>query len=156
VNRYLTEALVDAALGSVSGSTALDVYAGVGLFTRPLRQRFRQVVAVESADAAVADLKVNEPGVNAVRATAEEYLNKLDTAPEFVLADPPREGLDKAVVRELVRLRPQRLHIISCDPATLARDMRGLLDAGYRIEKVAMADLFPQTYHLETIVWLVR
>ena len=156
VNRYLTDALVDAALGDASGSTALDVYAGVGLFTRPLLQRFRQVTAVESGSAAVADLKVNVPDALAVRATAEDYLDKLDVAPEFVLADPPREGLDKSVVRELARLRPKRLHIISCDPATLARDMRGLLDAGYRIEKMTMADLFPQTYHLETIVWLVR
>jgi 23S rRNA (uracil1939-C5)-methyltransferase len=155
VNRYLTEALVDAALGSFSGSSALDIYAGVGLFARQLRNRFGQVTAVESASAAAADLRVNEPDVKTVRATAEEYLDELDAPPDFVVADPPREGLDKAVVRELIRLRPSRLHIISCDPATLARDMRALLDAGYRIEKMVMADLFPQTYHLETIVWLV-
>jgi 23S rRNA (uracil1939-C5)-methyltransferase len=155
VNRYLSRALVDAALAGATGDTALDLYAGVGLFSRAMADPFREVTAVESGASAVADLKRNVPRAGIVRATTEEHLQGLEHAPDFVLADPPREGLGKRVVRELVRLRPARLHVVACDPATLARDLRGLLDAGYRIESMAMADLFPQTFHLETVVRLV-
>jgi 23S rRNA (uracil1939-C5)-methyltransferase len=156
VNRFLTERLVEAATGDVSGGSALDLYAGVGLFSLPLSARFAQVTAVESGAHAVADLRENAPAVRAVRSSADEYLSGLDEAPDFVMADPPREGLGKIVVRELVRLKPRRLHVVACDPATLARDLRGLLDAGYSVEKMAMVDLFPQTFHLETVVWLSR
>jgi 23S rRNA (uracil1939-C5)-methyltransferase len=74
--------------------------------------------------------------------------------PDFVLADPPRAGLGKTVVRELNRLRPPRLTIVACDPATLARDLAALVAGGYRLERVTLVDLFPQTYHLETIAHL--
>lgn len=156
VNRHLSRALVETSLQDASGSSALDLYAGVGLFSRPMVQRFSEVVAVESSSSSAADLKFNVPEARIVRSTTEEYLLSLGSAPDFVLADPPREGLGKGVVRELVRIKPARLHIVSCDPATLARDLRALLDAGYRLERLTMADLFPQTYHLETIAALVR
>ena len=154
VNRYMVDVLAAAAVEGPSGETALDLYAGVGLFSVPLMQRFRSVTAVESGSSAVSDLKVNAPSVRAVRASADEYLTGLTDAPDFVLADPPREGLGKLAARELVRLRPRQLHIVACDPATLARDMRPLLDAGYEVERMTMADLFPQTFHIETIVEL--
>jgi 23S rRNA (uracil1939-C5)-methyltransferase len=102
----------------------------------------------------VSDLKVNVPAVRAVRASADEYLAGLDSAPDFILADPPREGLGKLAVRELVRLQPRELRIVACDPATLARDLRPLLDSGYVLEQMTLADLFPQTFHIETIVHL--
>jgi 23S rRNA (uracil1939-C5)-methyltransferase len=86
---------------------------------------------------------------------AEEYLQKLESAPDFVLLDPPRAGLGKAVVRRLAELRPRQVTIVSCDPATLARDLAGLTAAGYRIEQMTLVDLFPQTFHLETVVRLV-
>jgi 23S rRNA (uracil1939-C5)-methyltransferase len=85
---------------------------------------------------------------------AEEYLQKLERAPDFVLLDPPRAGLGKAVVRRLGELRPRQVAIVSCDPATLARDLAGLTAAGYRVEKMTLVDLFPQTFHLETVVRL--
>ena len=72
--------------------------------------------------------------------------------PDFLLADPPRAGLGKAVVAELARLRPPRITILACDPATLARDLAGLTAAGYRLERATLIDLFPQTYHIETAV----
>lgn len=160
VNRYLVDALVDAALDGASGDFALDLYAGAGLFSIPLARRFGSVTAVESGASAVSDLKFNTERsgvpVRAVRASAEEYLTGLETAPSFVLADPPREGLGKAAVKELIRVAPQRIHIVACDPATLARDLRPLLDAGYRLERMVLADLFPQTYHLETIAYCAR
>jgi 23S rRNA (uracil1939-C5)-methyltransferase len=155
VNRYLVDALVDAALDGVSGGTALDLYAGMGLFSLPLTQRFETVTAVESGSSAVSDLKYNAPAARAVRASVDEYLPGVEAAPDFVLADPPREGLGKHAVRELVRLRPQRLHIVSCDPATLARDLRPLFDTGYVLEELILADLFPQTFHMETIARLL-
>jgi len=92
--------------------------------------------------------------LRAERQTAEEYLQKLERAPDFVLLDPPRAGLGKAVVRRLAELRPRQVAIVSCDPATLARDLAGLAAAGYRVEQMTLVDLFPQTFHLETVVRL--
>jgi 23S rRNA (uracil1939-C5)-methyltransferase len=156
VNRYLVDALAESALAGVSGETALDLYAGVGLFSLRMASQFGSVTAVESGGSAVSDLKVNVPAARAVRASADEFLAGLETAPDFVLADPPREGLGKLAVRELVRLRPRELRIVACDPATLARDLRPLLDAGYVLEQMTLADLFPQTFHIETIAQLRR
>ena len=82
----------------------------------------------------------------------EDYLAKLDRAPDFVLADPPRAGLGKIVAGHLARIKPPRMTIVSCDPATLARDLAIL--TGYRIESLTLVDLFPQTFHLETIARL--
>jgi 23S rRNA (uracil1939-C5)-methyltransferase len=152
VNRFLIEPLTDASLELASGETGLDLYAGVGLFARPMKEKFKQVIAVESGASAVRDLEVNVPGVTAEHARVEDYLAKLDKTPDFVLADPPRAGLGKIVVASLARLAPPRITIVSCDPATLARDVAGL--GKYKIDRLTLVDLFPQTYHLETIAHL--
>jgi 23S rRNA (uracil1939-C5)-methyltransferase len=81
-------------------------------------------------------------------------LAKLEKAPDFMVLDPPRAGLGKAVVKRLGELQPRQLVIVACDPATLARDLAGLLASGYKIERMTLVDLFPQTYHLETVVGL--
>jgi len=158
VNRFLIEPLVDAALYQAEGKTALDLYAGVGLFAVPLARRFANVIAVESSVTAARDLEVNaaraEVRLETERARVEDFLRTLAETPDFVLADPPRAGLDKAVVAQLERLVPPRITLVSCDPATLARDVAGL--TSYRIERLTLVDLFPQTYHLETIAQLVR
>lgn len=157
VNRFLVNRLVELALGDVSGSTAVDLYAGVGLFARAMIARFEKVSAIEPGASAYRDLQHNlQDKASVIQQTAEDYLASLSTAPEWVLADPPRAGLGKIATRELLRLIPARLTIVSCDPATLARDLRILLDGGYKIVRLAMADLFPQTYHLETVVELGR
>ena len=158
-NRFLLEKLVDVALEQTSGESALELYAGVGLFSLPLGERFHQATAVESGTAAVRDLEFNldragRANVTAAKSTAEEHLQALAQAPDFVLLDPPRAGLGKIVVQRLVELRPPLVTIVSCDPATLARDLAGLLGAGYQVEKMTLVDLFPQTYHLETVVRL--
>jgi 23S rRNA (uracil1939-C5)-methyltransferase len=154
VNRFLVEQLVDAAVADASGDSALDLYAGVGLFSWTLSSQFESVTAVESSNAAVSDLIHNVPKALAVRSSVDEYLAAQTEAPDFVLADPPRSGLGKHAVRHLLRLKPKQMVIVACDPATLARDMAPLLAAGYEIDHTILIDLFPQTYHLETIVRL--
>lgn len=158
VNRFLIGDLVQAATGGRAGKTALDLYAGAGLFALPLSKSFEKVIAVEAGSAAAHDLRFNVERAGApvetVYARAEEHLAKIDAAPDFVLADPPRAGLGAAVAAQLQRLAPPAITIVSCDPATLARDLAALRD--YRIESLTMVDLFPQTYHLETVASLVR
>ena len=156
VNRFLIDLLVEAATRDASGESALDLYAGVGLFSRTLAARFGRVVAIEAGASAARDSQFNVPEVTTVHDTAEQFLAALHDTPDFVLADPPRAGLGKQVVGELVRLSPPRIRIVSCDPATLARDLRALLAAEYRIQHIALIDLFPQTAHLETVVELQK
>jgi 23S rRNA (uracil1939-C5)-methyltransferase len=154
VNRFLVDRLVDAAAGDAQGATALDLYAGVGLFSWPLAEQFERVTAVESSGAAVADLLHNVPKAAAARASVDEYLATEAESPDFVLADPPRAGLGKHAVRHLLRLKPKQINIVACDPATLARDLAPLLAGGYELRDLTLVDLFPQTYHLETIARL--
>ena len=152
VNRFLLPRLADLAIADATGDAAWDLYAGVGLFSMPLSRRFAKVTAVESGRAA-RDLRQNVPSVETVAEQTEVFLAKASEAPDFVLADPPRAGLGKSVTARLVDLKPRSLVIVACDPATLARDLAALLPA-YEIERVTLADLFPQTFHLETIVHL--
>jgi len=158
VNRFLIDDLVRTAVGEISGESALDLYAGVGLFSLPLTRRFSQVTSVESGNSAVRDLRFNaeraEVRLEIAQSVTQDFLKKLTVAPDFVLADPPRTGLGKAVVARLAELKPPRITIVACDPATLARDLPGLLATGYRIERLTMIDLFPQTFHIETIAEL--
>jgi 23S rRNA (uracil1939-C5)-methyltransferase len=151
VNRFLLQRLAGLAIADAAGDTAWDLYAGVGLFSAPLSRRFARVTAVESGRAAH-DLRQNT-SVKAVAEQTEVFLAKASGAPDFVLADPPRAGLGKSVTTRLVDLRPRRLVVVACDPATLARDLAALQPA-YEIERITLVDLFPQTFHLETIVHL--
>jgi 23S rRNA (uracil1939-C5)-methyltransferase len=156
VNRFLVDRLVQCAIGGTEGASAVDLYAGVGLFAARLAERFQKVAAVESSSSAFRDLEHNVQHVTAENKTSEEYLTTLQEKPDLILADPPRAGLGKHAVRELARIHAPRLIIVSCDPATLARDLQGLLATGYRIDKITMVDLFPQTFHIETVVHLVE
>jgi 23S rRNA (uracil1939-C5)-methyltransferase len=131
----------------------------VGLFSLPMARKFGAVTAVESGAGAAYDLRWNaeRAGLENIRAeqqTAEQYLESLDAAPDFVLLDPPRAGLGPRMVMQLNRLLPRRVSIVACDPVTLARDLAGLTAAGYRLDGVTLVDLFPQTFHLETVVRL--
>ena len=130
----------------------------MGLFSLPLGKRVAKVTAVESGSAAIRDLQFNAEragvAMDARQSSVDAFLESLTGAPDFVLADPPRSGLGKTVVAHLARLGPPRLTIVACDPATLARDLAGLVNAGYRIDGVTMIDVFPQTFHIEAIVRL--
>jgi 23S rRNA (uracil1939-C5)-methyltransferase len=158
VNRFLVDALAEAALGNAEGEQALDLYAGVGLFSLPLARRFRTVTAVEASAGAARDLRFNAERAGVAIAVeqkpAEASLEGLDRAPDLVLADPPRAGLGRGVVARLVRLHPRQITIVACDPATLARDLAPLVANSYRITRLTLVDLFPQTYHFETVAQL--
>jgi len=158
VNRFLIEPLVETAVAGAEGQTAFDLYAGVGLFTLPLARRFQTVTAVESSSSAAGDLEFNAAraavAVEVRRQPVETFLEQTTQTPDFVLADPPRTGLGKPVVSQLLRLRPPRLAVVSCDPATLARDLGALVGGGYRIDQLTVLDLFPQTFHIETVTQL--
>lgn len=158
VNRFLMEDLVRTALGTATGRTAVELYAGVGLFSLPLADRFERVEAVESVKAATEDLEFNSRRARKTiawkRANAEEALRERQETPDLVLADPPRAGLGPMVIKELLRLKPPAVRIVSCDPATLARDLQGLYAGGYRIADMTLIDMFPHTFHLETVTGL--
>jgi 23S rRNA (uracil1939-C5)-methyltransferase len=159
INRHLINDLVKIVVQECSGDRALDLYAGVGLFSTILSRRFAQVIAVEASQTSHADLLYNSPdNVKAVRATTVDFLRGVarKLKPDLVVVDPPRSGLGESVVQSLVGLGAHRITYISCDPATASRDLAGLLSAGYRIEQVHLVDLFPQTYHLESVFHLAQ
>lgn len=159
VNRFLIDTLVEETIGSYSGKRAVDLYAGVGLFSLPLAQRFETVDAVERGGPAHRDLEANASAsglnVRPARASAEEFLRGLTETPELIVADPPRAGLGNAATAELLRVKAPNVTLVSCDPSTLARDVKKLLPE-YRIRRLTMIDLFPQTYHFEVVVHLER
>jgi 23S rRNA (uracil1939-C5)-methyltransferase len=159
VNRYLTDELVKLATANRSGNTALDLYAGVGLFSSVLNREFQRVLAVESSPTSYADLLYNSPAnVKAVRASTEQYLEKVagKLHPDLIVVDPPRSGLGEKVIRGLAKMNAPRLTYVACDPATFSRDLVRLLALGYRVEEAHLLDMFPQTYHIESVFHLVR
>jgi 23S rRNA (uracil1939-C5)-methyltransferase len=160
VNRWLVDALVKRVTGGGRGGLALDLFAGVGLFSRQLASGFERVVAVESAPFATAALAQNLSGTSgsAVRADTLSFLRRANRneRPDLIVVDPPRTGLGAETTTLLAQIAPAALTYVSCDPATLARDLRALIASGYAIEAITLADLFPQTFHLETIVRLRR
>lgn len=158
-NRYLIDKLVAAVIGNRTGRTALELYAGAGLFTRHLARNFDHVLAVEASPHAFADLRQNVPAnVKCARMTSEAFLAEraAKLAPDLVVLDPPRAGLGEKATTALCRTSASHVTYVSCDPATLARDLRRLLESGYRVEQAHLLDLFPQTYHLETVLHLAR
>jgi 23S rRNA (uracil1939-C5)-methyltransferase len=159
VNRHLVGELVNIVTDGQSGDTALDLYAGVGLFSSFLNREFQRVIAVESSPTSHSDLLYNSaPNMKAVHATTEQYLESVKgkLQPDLVVVDPPRAGLSAAVVKSLVALNAPRITYVSCDPATIARDLRGLLGSGYQLQQAHLIDLFPQTFHIESVFHLVR
>jgi 23S rRNA (uracil1939-C5)-methyltransferase len=146
--------------GSVTGAVAMDLFAGVGLFTLPLAKQFDQVIAVEAHPQAAADLAANAPAagstnIRAIRATTFDFLRRCaQMEPDFVVLDPPRAGVGAETLRLLLALRPKRLHYVSCSPPTLARDLGFLLKHGYQLDSVELFDCFPQTYHIESLARL--
>jgi 23S rRNA (uracil1939-C5)-methyltransferase len=147
-------ALVAEALEPRPDEVLLDAYAGGGLFGLTVGRAAASVIAVESSDAAVADLRRNartaSMPVRAVAGAVEAALPHLGTW-QIAVADPPRTGLGERGVQAIVGGRPRAVAYVSCDPASLARDTRALMAAGYRLDWAAPVDLFPQTFHIETV-----
>jgi len=159
VNRHLINELVSVVTSAEGGTVALDLYAGVGLFSIPLAGKFHHIFAVEASHTSLQDLRQNAPAsVKAVGKRTEDYLRSgaVRKRPDLVVMDPPRVGAGKAVTGSLIELGAQRICYVSCDPATLARDLVPLLAAGYRIEEAHLFDLFPQTFHIESVMLLSR
>jgi 23S rRNA (uracil1939-C5)-methyltransferase len=158
-NRYLIDELVEIVTNRQSGRTAIDLYAGVGLFSVVLSREFERVIAVESSPQSHADLVYNAPvNLKAFRTPVEQFLKdrKGSLRADLVIVDPPRGGLGEPAVRGILEINAPALTYVSCDPATLARDLVPLLAAGYRVDQAHLVDLFPQTFHLETVLRLVR
>jgi 23S rRNA (uracil1939-C5)-methyltransferase len=172
VNRFLIEDLLKTVTANAHGALALDLYSGVGFFTLPLAKSFQRVVSVDANLAATRDLYANAEmaGVTIVSHNehAEEFLKKTDEKPEFVVLDPPRAGLGAQAAEKLAELGAREIVYLSCDPSTLARDLAVLTCSSrktteitgpsirYEITEMHLFDLFPQTFHIETLVRLRR
>lgn len=137
----------------------LDAYCGVGLFTAFIAEEAAAVTGIEINPPAVVDARHNLAGVDNVAILAgpvEELLSDVTDRLDAVVVDPPRAGLGIEVIDALIDRQPERLVYVSCDPATLARDCRRLVNHGYALEWVQPVDLFPQTYHIENVALLSR
>jgi 23S rRNA (uracil1939-C5)-methyltransferase len=157
-HRGLLGRLVGEVVGEATGESAFDLYAGVGLFTLPLARRYSRVVAVEGDRIAARYARRNAQGHRltgvAVEARAvESWIEALPDGADRVIVDPPRPGLGRSVLRTLRMRRARRLTYVSCHAAALARDLAALGDA-YRLERLTLLDLFPQTGHLEVVAQL--
>lgn len=157
VNTRQAESMVKHLLQNLSipkGGTVLDVYCGVGLFSAFLAPLAGRLVGVEASPEACDDFVVNLDEFDHVElyeAPAEDVLPILDVEPDVILLDPPRTGVARRALDGIVSMNAPVLVYISCDPATLARDARYLVSKGYRLSSSTLFDLFPQTYHIESI-----
>jgi 23S rRNA (uracil1939-C5)-methyltransferase len=161
VNRFLVNSLIELVAANRAGRQAWDLYAGVGLFARALTNGFERVIAVESSPSSAADLRHNLQGTShrAIEAETLEFLQKRNpssTPPDLVAVDPPRAGLGAAMTSALARIGPAEIVYVSCDPSTLSRDLAALVQSGYDLRTISMVDLFPQTFHLESVSVLTR
>lgn len=135
----------------------LDAYAGVGTFAKVLAREVAEVIAIEVSASSVADGRFNTAALANVRwieGEVERVLPDLDRRPTAVVLDPSRQGCAPAALRALIDAAVPRIAYVSCEPATLARDLRLLVDGGYRVRSVQPVDLFPQTYHIECVALL--
>jgi len=161
-NRFLLKDLVSHVIGQVEpGSDVIDLYAGAGLFAvSAAAVRNARVTAVEGDRFAAADLEANVGaaggGVSAIHQPVESFVASSRRAPAALIVDPPRTGMSREALDGVIRLRAGRIVYVSCDVATLARDVRRLVDAGYAIERLDAFDLFPNTPHVEAVVVLAR
>ena len=164
-NRHLVSTLATVATTNRSGALAWDLYAGVGLFSRILARHFQQIIAVEASESAATDLAAslakapNGKNHRSFKATTLEFLQAevvQRERPQLILMDPPRAGLGSEVCALLARIRAPELIYVSCDPITLVRDLAHLTASGYSITSLHLVDMFPQTFHMETVATLRR
>jgi 23S rRNA (uracil1939-C5)-methyltransferase len=161
-SRFLTLELVASVVGEEQGELALDLFAGVGLFSLPLARRFHRVVAAEANLTAASDLNANAksnglPNLRATGETTYDFLRRFAQAePDLVVMDPPRGGVDAGSLKLLAALRPRKIHYLSCSPPTLARDLNFLVGHAYQLNSIELFDIFPQTYHIESLAKLAR
>ncbi len=161
VNTAQAETLVRLAverLRPLEGTVALDAYCGVGSFTRFIAEEAERTIGIEEAPQAVADARENLEGlgVQLIEGRTEKELPRLSDTISRVLLDPPRTGCEQPALDALLALVPEKIVYVSCDPATLARDLKYLCASGtYGLVDVQPVDMFPQTYHIEVVATLV-
>ena len=134
--------------------TLLDAYCGVGTFALSLADKVSHVIGIEEAASAVADARLNASelaNVEFIEGSVEATLPRLDRPIDLAVLDPPRQGCRPEALKVLIELTPRRIVYVSCDPATLARDARRLAEGGYKLVEVQPVDMFPQTYHIESV-----
>lgn len=161
-NPFLIEPLIETAIGGASGKAAIDLYCGVGLFTVPLARKFETVFGIEGYGRAIdfAEKNAEKARLANVRFARENVGDWLKENAEkskdidFLLLDPPRAGTEREIIEAIIKIQPAEISYVSCEPATLARDLKILTANGYAIEAVTALDLFPQTHHVETVVRL--
>jgi 23S rRNA (uracil1939-C5)-methyltransferase len=162
VNTAMAEKMVEHLLTFLPisrSTTLLDVYCGVGLFSAFLAPKCEHLIGIESSPSACDDFAFNLDEFDHVElyeGLAEDVIPYLEAKPDIVLVDPPRAGLEKRVVDGILNLNPQVVAYVSCDPSTLARDAKRLIDGGYKIKQVTPFDVFPQTYHIESVSFFER
>jgi 23S rRNA (uracil1939-C5)-methyltransferase len=157
-NRGITEKMVDHILTNLdfSGNPfILDLFCGVGFFSAFVADKASKLVGIESSEDACSDFAINLDAFDNIelyQGNVEQILPALDIHPDIAIIDPPRAGLVPAAMKALIKCNPTQIAYVSCDPSTLARDLKLLVAAGYKIKSVVPFDMFPQTYHIETIV----
>jgi 23S rRNA (uracil1939-C5)-methyltransferase len=143
------------------GENILDLYAGIGTISVGVAQSASSVTAVEENPRAVQlgrlNARINSARVEYLKGKVEDVLRQVRLAQhQAVVLDPPRAGCEPGALAELVRLGPARIVYVSCEPSTHARDLVGLVRGGYRVRRAAIVDMFPQTYHIESVALLER
>jgi len=162
VNSTMAERLVEIVeryLEPRAGDVLLDAFSGVGTFGLSLAARVARVIAIEESKDALNDARANAVEFTHIefkRGQVEDVLPKLETKIDLVVADPPRAGIAPPALEALIARAPRVIAYVSCDPATLARDARRLIEGGYRLVEVQPVDMFPQTYHIESVSRFVR
>lgn len=157
INTAMAGKLVEHLLANLpvpSSATLLDIYCGAGLFSAFFASKCERVIGIESSPAACEDFAFNLDefeNVELYQGMAEDVISHLEAKPDVVIVDPPRAGLEKRVVDGIIQLHPKWLAYVSCDPSTLARDAARLIYGGYKLKQVTPFDLFPQTFHIESI-----
>ena len=157
------EKAITLAVADLSGKNALDMYSGCGTFSVFLAEKFEKVTLVEHNRAAIVFAEQNLLGKNHdsygisgekwVKENSASILSKIGNF-DAVVIDPPRSGIEKEVLNFLCTVKPPVLRVISCDPVTNARDIRCLIDAGYKLKKLYLLDFYPQTSHIESLCFL--
>jgi len=151
VNRHLLQTMLRLVQDLAVGSTAVDLYAGVGFFSVPIARVCENVTAVEGAYASYQYAKRNVPAnVTLVHAPVESWVERMPHA-DFVFLDPPRSGAKPNVIAAIAGKTERRICFLACDPVTFARDANRLLASGWRLSTLDLLDLFPNTHHVETL-----
>lgn len=161
-NRDIASCMIDLLMENLKfekTDTVLDCYCGVGFFSAFIADKVQKIIGIESYEDACNDFAINldeYDHIDLYQGYVEHVLPELDLHPDIVIIDPPRAGIAPAAIKALIKSNPKKIAYISCDPSTLARDLKILVSSNYVIQKIIPVDMFPQTYHIETMTFLTK